>query len=59
MLDLNYYCPVNAWDCPYFNKNGTCRLGVAAPQECDDAAIYEWLEDDDFPDEEQKPKGGN
>lgn len=49
MLELDYYCPVNGWDCPYFNKNGTCRLGLAAPQECDDAAaMEEWLEDDDL-----------
>lgn len=36
-----YFCPVNAWDCPYWRKNGECALGNNAPNECDDAALME------------------
>ena len=29
------FCPVNGWDCPYWNKDGTCSLENPA-EECDD-----------------------
>jgi hypothetical protein len=36
-----FYCPVNGWDCPYWNKDQTCQLGETALTECDDAAAME------------------
>ena len=21
-----FYCPVNDWDCPYWKKDGTCKM---------------------------------
>lgn len=36
-----YFCPVNAWDCPYWQENGECALGSEAPNQCDDAALME------------------
>ena len=42
-----YYCPVNAWDCPYYRSNGTCDCENPL-EECDDAMTYEegFSEDD-------------
>ena len=43
-----FYCPVNGWDCPYWKKDGTCKMvdeGDDPVKECDDAAIF-WDEDD-------------
>lgn len=42
-----YYCPVNAWDCPYYRNNGTCTCENPL-EECDDAMTYEegFSEDD-------------
>lgn len=40
------YCPVNGWDCPYWNKDGSCSLENVR-YECDDYAAF-W----DFMDEE-------
>ena len=33
------YCPVNGWDCPYWNEDSSCNLGdeEAMISECDDA----------------------
>lgn len=31
------YCPTEDWTCPYYQKNGVCKLGERATQECDDA----------------------
>lgn len=33
------YCPVNAWDCPYWKKDGSCSMvddGFDPAEECDD-----------------------
>ena len=35
-----YFCPVNGWDCPYYTKNGSCKLENPV-KECDDAAFFE------------------
>lgn len=41
------YCPVNGWDCPYWNKDGTCSLENVA-EECDDyMLIMSFFEDED------------
>lgn len=45
-----FYCPVNGWDCPYWKKDGTCKIvdeGKDPVKECDDAAVF-WDEDDDY-----------
>lgn len=45
-----FYCPVNGWDCPYWKKDGTCKMvdeGDDPVKECDDAAVF-WDEDDDY-----------
>ena len=40
-----YYCPVNAWDCPYFKDDCECTIGDPM-KECDDYyAMMECLED--------------
>lgn len=45
--DIRYYksffCPVNGWDCPYWNPNGTCAMvaeGYNPVEECDDASCF-------------------
>lgn len=38
-----FYCPVNAWDCPYWRKNGTCSMvddGDNPLDECEDAMLF-------------------
>ena len=41
------YCPVNAWDCPYYTEGGVCTIENPL-EECDDyAAMEECLNDDD------------
>ena len=38
-----FYCPVNAWDCPYWKDDGTCSMvddGDDPVIECDDASIF-------------------
>jgi len=45
-----FYCPVNGWDCPYWERDGTCSIvdnGDDPVKECDDAATF-WDEDDDY-----------
>ena len=45
-----FYCPVNGWDCPYWKKNGSCKMvdeGFDPVKECDDASVF-WDEDDDY-----------
>lgn len=45
-----FFCPVNGWDCPYFNKDGSCAMvedGDDPVFECDDAASY-YNGDDDY-----------
>lgn len=39
-MNEKYFCPVNAWDCPYWCENGECALGGEAPNQCDDAALW-------------------
>ena len=46
------YCTVNAWDCPYFKKDGTCVIENPI-KECDDFAFF-WDEDDDYYSEEEE-----
>lgn len=45
------YCPVNGWDCPYWQKDGSCSLDN--PIECDDFTFF-WNEGDDYWVEEEK-----
>ena len=42
------YCPVNGWDCPYWQKDGQCTIENPA-EDCDDFASFfptmeEWEE---------------
>lgn len=39
------YCPVNGWDCPYYEK-GLCKIDNPI-EECDDFAFF-WDEGDDY-----------
>ncbi len=43
------YCPVNGWDCPYFDANGCCMMypDTDPIKECDDFASV-WNEGDDY-----------
>lgn len=43
------YCPVNGWDCPYFDANGCCMMypDTDPIKECDDFASV-WEEGDDY-----------
>ena len=43
------HCPVNGWDCPYYDANGCCMMYPDSNPaiECDDFAMF-WEEDDDF-----------
>lgn len=45
MSKPHYHCPVNGWDCPYWN-DGVCKLDNPY-DDCDDFASI-WDEDDDF-----------
>ena len=45
-----YFCPVNGWDCPYWRKDGTCKLGrEEAIKNCEDAMAMEHALNDDDP----------
>lgn len=53
------YCPVNGWDCPYFDANGCCMMypDTDPIKECDDFAAV-WDEGDDYivnPEEDYEP----
>lgn len=53
------YCPVNGWDCPYFDANGCCMMypDTDPIKECDDFASV-WDEGDDYivdPEEDYEP----
>ena len=53
------YCPVNAWDCPYFDANGCCMMypDTDPIKECDDFAAV-WDEGDNYivdPEEDYEP----
>lgn len=42
-LVKRFFCPVNGWDCPYFEHGGACALveqGCNPVDECDDAAFF-------------------
>ena len=42
------YCPVNGWDCPYFDANGCCMMWPDTDPilECDDfAAVWDYGDD--------------
>jgi len=43
------YCPVNGWDCPYFDANGCCMMypDTDPIKECDDFATF-WEEGEDY-----------
>lgn len=43
------YCPVNSWDCPYYDANGCCMMypDTDPIDECDDFAIF-WDKSDDY-----------
>lgn len=43
------HCPVNGWDCPYYDANGCCIMYPDADpkEECDDF-YYFWSDDDDY-----------
>ena len=43
------YCPVNGWDCPYFDANGCCMMypDTDPIDECDDFAMF-WEKSDDY-----------
>lgn len=51
-MNEKYYCPVNGWDCPYWQKDGSC-ICENPTIECDDAA---WWEDyfSDLEDEKEE-----
>lgn len=43
------YCPVNGWDCPYWQKDGTCGMWPEDDPvwECDDFGAF-WEPGDDY-----------
>ena len=45
------YCPVNGWDCPYWQKDGSCTIGNPI-EDCDDFGIFWDKEDEYWSDEE-------
>jgi len=48
-LKKRFCCPVNGWDCPYFDQWKFCKLvdeGENPVLECDDAALF-WEPDED------------
>lgn len=55
----HYHCPVNGWDCPYFEDqpNHNCVCTLENPMdECDDfAGSWEGSEPDEYTDEHDDP----
>jgi hypothetical protein len=50
MLTKKFYCPVNAWDCPYWKEDSSCAMvddGDDPVMECDDAGYF-WEDEDDY-----------
>lgn len=33
------FCPVNGWDCPYWEKDGSCSL-THVEEKCDDFYVF-------------------
>ena len=58
MLTKKFFCPSNAWDCPYWKKDGSCSMvddGDDPVMECDDAGYF-WADDGaEWEDEEGNP----
>lgn len=52
MRKIIVYCPVNGWDCPYWEKEGRCKLGASAIDECDDFTFF-WGPDEEYWDWEE------
>ena len=51
MLIKKFFCPANAWDCPYWKEDGSCSMvddGDDPVMECDDAG-YWWGDTDEDP----------
>ena len=49
-LTKKFFCPVNDWCCPYWDKDGSCTMvqdGDNPVMECDDAHYF-WEYDDDY-----------
>ena len=45
MMIKKFFCPVNAWDCPYWNNDGSCGMVDESDHpdpimECDDAGYF-------------------
>ena len=40
------YCPVNGWDCPYWQKDGSCTIENPI-EDCDDFGTF-WDKDDEY-----------
>lgn len=40
------YCPVNGWDCPYWQKDGSCIIENPI-EDCDDFGVF-WDKDDEY-----------
>lgn len=43
------YCPINGWDCPYYDNAGRCTMYPETDpiKECDDFAVF-WNEGDNY-----------
>ncbi len=42
-----FYCPVNGWDCPYWQEGGVCTIPGDPIEECDDFAGF-WDPEDEY-----------
>ena len=50
-LTKKFFCPSNAWDCPYWREDGSCSMvddGDDPVMECDDAGYF-WGEEEENP----------
>ena len=51
MRKKEFFCPVNAWDCPYWKENRCCSMvddGEDPVLECDDAGMFFEPDEDHF-----------
>ena len=46
MKDKKIYCPVNGWDCPYWQKDGSCTIEDPI-NEWDDFGVF-WDPEDEY-----------